>query len=111
MIPLDDLLPTSDAAFEPVDSGEYFDSASPFWEFSDRHKWLAPAARSEKETFRFGYYAAMFECLLKSGKAFRFPVDRLPVHVFEKRASDYGRTVKHLVKESVILEIVVSEYK
>lgn len=89
-IPLDDLLGTSDRAFEPVDSGDYFKTGAPFWEFADMFKWSHPED-TELMSSREGYYAAMFECLLKSGKPFRFPLMNMPYPMFVKRINDYGR--------------------
>jgi hypothetical protein len=110
-IPLDDLLPTSDASFEPVDSAEYFTEISPFWEFSDMHKWWRPLEHEPRRWFRVGYYAALFECLLKSGKPFRFPIDRLPETMFWGRAQRMGRTVRYTSDDAACQEIVVSGHE
>ncbi len=94
-IPLDDLLPTSDAAFEPVDSAEYFSGGSPFWEMSDVYKWSMPEDKHEKKMFVIGYYAALFECAIKSGRSFLFDVNGMPEEIFWRRAEDYGRSVRY----------------
>lgn len=87
-IPLDDLLPTSDGAFQPVDSGQFFEAGSSFWEFSDMFKWQS---KQGHDPWRFGYMAAMFEAALKSGRKFYFPVRGLPWSEFVSRAREYGR--------------------
>lgn len=97
-IPMDDLLPTSDAAFEPVDSAAFFDSGSPFWEFSDMYKW-----KGRSLAFEWGYYAAMFECALKSGRAFMFPCDKLDEDQARVRAEAYGRDLTLTDKGQLIV--------
>lgn len=107
-IPLDDLLPVSDASFEPVDSADYFTEISPFWEFSDMHKWMRPVDDNQRRGFRIGYYSALFECLLKSGKPFRFSIYGLPENIFWKRAEQMERTVRYAADDQGCQEIVVS---
>jgi len=87
MIPLDDLLPTSDDSYSPPTSGEFFDTGAPFWEFADFAKWGKNSADWQK-----GYRAALFECALKSGKRFLFrAVDSDEAVAYSKRAASYRR--------------------
>lgn len=93
-IPLDDLLPTSDEAFQSVLSGEFFNTGAPFWEMADFHKWPKPSGASKRYWMRFGYMAGLFETALKSGRPFRFPMNQLEWQVFADRAEAFGRTAK-----------------
>ncbi len=102
-IPLDDMLPPNDEAFIPVDSGEFFETGTSFWEFSDFMKWQKPRLDDERKLFIIGYFAALFECALKSGKPFRFPTTGLPHHIFVKRAKDYNRRVMLLENNEMIV--------
>jgi hypothetical protein len=92
MIPLDDLLPTNDDSFQPVPSGEFFDTGSPYWEFSDINKW-----GNYSNEFKSGFYAGLFEVVLKSGKPFKF---LLPysledyVEMFVARAKQFNRNLE-----------------
>lgn len=89
MIPLDDLLPTNDHAFIPTPDYQYFQTGSPFWEFSDIFKWS-----NHTPEFQYGYYAALFETILKSGKPFMFTLlESLEPYTshFTYRANQYNR--------------------
>ena len=92
MIPLDDLLPTNDNSFQPVPSGEFFDTGSPYWEFADIFKWGNKSAE-----FQFGFYAGLFEMILKSGRPFSFRLlESLEPHLehFITRAQEYNREIE-----------------
>ena len=92
MIPLDDLLPTNDDSFQPVPSGEFFDTGSPFWEFADIFKW-----DNKSTDFQFGFYAGLFEMILKSGRPFSFRLlESLEPHLdsFITRAQEYNREIQ-----------------
>ena len=88
MIPLDDLLPKSDAEYDPPESAEFFDTGKPFWEFADVFKWPNAAEH------RVGYEMACFDVALKMGRQFMFPMALLPLEVMNKRASDFDRTTR-----------------
>ena len=94
MMPLDDLLPTNDDSFQPVPSGEFFDTGSPFWEFADIFKW---GNKSTDTDFQFGFYAGLFEIILKSGRPFSFRLlESLEHHLdsFIVRAKAYNREIE-----------------
>ena len=108
MIPLDDLLPTNDDSFEPVPSGEFFDTGSPFWEFADIFKW-----GNKSTEFQFGFYAGLFEIILKSGRPFSFRLlEILEPHLdsFIVRAKAYNREIEW-EKKSYWVVIWVSGHK
>ncbi len=109
MIPLDDLYPTNDDCFQPVSSGDYFNTGSPFWEFSDFHKW-----GNNSNLFKLGFYAGLFEVALKSGKPFKF---LLPyslednVEMFVARARQFNRNIEPKKGEFFIyLWVVENKY-
>ncbi len=106
MIPLDDLYPTNDDCFEPVSSGDYFNTGSPFWEFSDFHKW-----GNNSNEFKLGFYAGLFEVALKSGKSFKFLLPySLEDHVemFLARAKQFNRNID-VDKQEVFIYLWVVE--
>jgi hypothetical protein len=108
MIPLDDLLPTNDDSFEPVPSGKFFDTGSPYWEFSDIFKW-----GNQSTEFQFGFYAGLFEMILKSGRPFSFRLlESLELHLdsFITRAQEYNREVES-EKKSYWVVISVGGHK
>lgn len=110
-IPLDDLLPTNDECFEPVDSGEFFKTGSPFWEWSDQHKWIIPTGRDDRRMFRWGWEAANFETLLKSGLSFSFMAMELPRHAMEARAKQFGRGFRECGSTDLYRIYVVSGHR
>jgi hypothetical protein len=97
MIPLDDLLPKSDAGYEPPESVEFFDTGKPFWEFADVFKWPNAAEH------RVGYEMACFDVALKMGRPFRFMTDVVPVEWLTKRAHDFQRSVIFESEKAVII--------
>ncbi len=108
MIPLDDLYPTNDDCFEPVSSGDFFNTGSPFWEFSDFHKW-----GNNSNLFKLGFYAGLFEVALKSGKPFKFLLPyALEDHVemFVARAKQFNRNIE-VDKQEVFIYLWVVENK
>ena len=110
MIPLDDLLPTNDESFQPVPSGEFFDTGSPYWEFADIFKW---GNKSTDTDFQFGFYAGLFEMILKSGRPFSFRLlESLEPHLdsFITRAQEYNRECTW-EKKSYWVVIWVGEHK
>jgi hypothetical protein len=109
-IPLDDLLPSNDECFEPVDSGVFFLSGSPFWEWADEFKWIRPTGEHGRELFKIGWEAAMFETLLKSGLSFSFTAYALPQHALESRAKQFGRVVVRHGTEERPRHYVVSRH-
>ncbi len=89
MIPLDDLLPTNDQTYTPPPDHQYFQTGSPFWEFSDIYKWP-----NNNPEFQYGYYAALYETMLKTGKPFQFTLlESLEPYLnhFTTRAQQYNR--------------------
>ena len=108
MLPLDDLLPTNDDSFQPVPSGEFFDTGSPFWEFADIFKW-----DNKSTDFQFGFYAGLFEMILKSGRPFSFRLlESLEPHLdsFITRAQEYNREIEW-EKKSYWVVISVAGHK
>ena len=108
MIPLDDLYPTNDDCFQPVSSGDYFNSGSPFWEFSDLHKW-----GNNSTEFKLGFYAGLFEVALKSGKPFKFLMPYSLedyIEMFVARAKQFNRNIE-LEKGEVFIYLWVVDNK
>jgi hypothetical protein len=98
-IQIDDLLPTNDGAFIPPDSGSYFDAGSPFWEIADYAKWGDTSAE-----WKAGYYAALFECALKSGRPFIFPIfDESWMLQFCRRVESYRRAFRQVRNKTICL--------
>lgn len=94
MIPLDDLLPTSDAAYEPpADLRDLFKSGSPLCEIADIYKFSREGLTTGRD-FRDGYEAAQFDMWLKTGLQFFMYVSTTNVERLVQRAEAFGRTVK-----------------
>ncbi len=98
-IEMDDLLPTNDGSFSPPDSGNFFDSGAPFWEIADYAKWGHASAE-----WKAGYCAALFECALKSGRPFIFPIfDESLIPKFVRRIESYQRTFRQVRNKTTCL--------
>lgn len=97
MIPLDDLLPQGDEHNIEPDCGVFFDVGKPCWEMADIYKWHS-RVRAEPEccwnSFELGFYAGVFELLLKTGKQFLFDSPSAEaMELFKQRAKDFRRSV------------------
>lgn len=103
-VQMDDLLPTSDDSFEPVDPGQFFEKGSSFWELADVYMW------DRQGDFKRGYAAANFEAALKSGRAFMFTLTDGDTAAFTRRAKAYRRDVQ-VRRGDVITNIIVSAHR
>ncbi len=96
-IPLDDLLPTSDAAYEPpADLRDLFKPGTPLCEMADVYK-FSREGLDDPADFRDGYHAAYFDMWLKTGLPFFMNVSPENVDRLVQRAKGFNRTVE--VKE------------
>lgn len=90
---LDDLLPQSDATYEPpVNPGDLFTDNSALFELADEFKYTL-TSQHDRASFSYGYYAAVFDVWLKTGLGFWMPV---PIHCVDglvERAERFNRKV------------------
>lgn len=110
-IPLDDLLPTSDAAYEPpADLRELFTRGSPLCEMADVHKFSRDGLTWSD--FRDGYDAAYFDMWLKTGLQFFMNVSPQNVDRLVSRARGFGRTVEVKERAPILngFSLVVSKH-
>ena len=119
-IPLDDLLPTNDATHIPQeDFDAMFLSGGDAWDLVDNLKWkdlFLGHFNEHFSHFKVGYYACMFDILLKSGREFMLPVpfdDQETRCAFSARARMFRREVQHVrhVTISNLIGIHVSAYR
>lgn len=106
-IHLDDLLPTNDEHNVESDCGTFFDTGKPCWEMADVFKWMDRIKDDPillEKHFRVGFYAGVFELLLKTGKQFRFDVPNAGyTKYFIARAEDFNRDVQTSGNHTIIV--------